>query len=101
MKEIKNVYVLVNNDDLELPLLVCDTLEEIFKSTGFNVSTLFMAIQRNSVIAGKYRLRKVDICEPEDKFNDVKGYIAFCKQECIKPTYFTSLVRYRQYCYGV
>ena len=100
MKEIKCTYVFVKSDELELPIAVADTLDEIVGLTGFNWSLLQRACLRNSLIAGKYRIRKVDIREDEQKFNDVSDYKKFCVLEAIPENDFKSLQRYRQYCFG-
>lgn len=99
MKDIKFTYVFTLADDLELPLVVTDTLEEMVGFTGFNFSCLFKACSRNSVIANRYRLRKVDIRDPEEKFN-FEDYKSYCKSAGLNESSFNSLQRYRQYCFG-
>lgn len=100
MKEIKYTYVFVENDGLELPIFIADTLMEISNLTGFNLGCLYYAVLRNSLIAGKYRIRKVDFRDPDEKFNNITDYLTFCKKENIKSNDFKSLQRYRQYCFG-
>lgn len=99
MKNIKFTYVFSLADDLELPLFVGDTIEEIQAFSGFNWAMLQRAMLRNSVIAGRYRLRRVDIRDPEEKFN-FEDYRNYCKSANLKESSFDSLRRYRQYCFG-
>lgn len=100
MKQVKSTYVFISNDELELPIVVADTLEEIALLTGFNWLCLQRACLRNSLIAGQYRIKKVDIRDDEDRFNDLFDYKKFCLKENIPENNFKSLQRYRQYVYG-
>lgn len=96
----KIVYMLTNNDVLQLPLLVADSLEELSRLTGFNDSTLCLAISRNSVLSGRYLVKRIDIREPEEKFN-FEDFYQFCSKNSIASTNFKSLQRFREDCFGV
>lgn len=99
MKNTNYVYLLVKNDDLELPIFVADTLEELSNMSDIPFMTLYQACVRNSVIQTRYRVRHVDIRDPEERFL-FKDYKDFCKQNNLKESKFSSLQRFRAYCYG-
>lgn len=94
------VYVLTRDDTLELPLIVEDTLEEISKKFNISFWILFRHCADNSVIKGGYRIRKVDIRDPLEKFT-FDDYDRFCIENLLKKTDFKSLQRFRQTCFGV
>lgn len=100
MRVVKNVYVFIKSDELELPIAVADTLEEIELLTGFNWYLLQKACLRNSLIAGQFRIKKIDIREDIDRFNDISDYKKFCQTENIAENKFSSLQKYRQFIYG-
>jgi len=94
------VYLFVEANDLELPMIVTDTLEEMSEMSGYNLKTLYSACERNSLINGKFRIRKVDVRDPEEKF-DFEEYKKFCKDNNLKVSDFKNLQRFRQQSYGV
>lgn len=100
MKDKNCVYIMTKNDDLELPMVVTDTLEEMSFLTGFSIWSLFRHLVKNSVINKKYRIRQVDVRDPEEKFQ-FDEYKKFCKKVGISPANFESLKRFRRDCFGV
>ena len=100
MKKNYYEYLFVKADELELPMLIADSLEELSILSGFNFDCLWKAICRNSIIAGQFRVRKVDIRDPEEKFS-WEEYKVFCKREGLKESYFKSLQQFRNECFGV
>ena len=52
------------------------------------------------MIAGQFRVRKVDTRDPEEKFS-WEEYKVFCDKEGIKQSHFKSLQRFRNECFGV
>ncbi len=99
MKSKNCVYLLTTNDNLELPVFVADTLDEISKKFNIPYFVLYRHCERNVPIANKYRIRQVDIREPFERFL-FKDYKDFCKQNNLKESKFSSLQRFRAYCYG-
>lgn len=93
------VYMFALADEYELPLMVADTIDEIADAFGFSWDCLQRACLRNSVVSGAYRIRKVDIREPEEIFNFLE-YRKFCKKNNIKEGYPASLKRFRCECFG-
>lgn len=96
----KTVYVLCKNDELQLPIIVTDTLQEMSLFTGYAFTTLFQAYLRKSIIAKRYLLLKVNIEEPEDKFNNLEEYLRYCSVHNLKPNRLTTLDEYREVCFG-
>lgn len=105
LKEFQNmkvtcpyVYVLVTNDILELPVIVADSIKELASKLGISIWSCFKHESRDSSIFGQYKIRKVDICEPQDKFNYLE-YKKFCLDNKISQSDFKSLSRFKDYCY--
>jgi len=93
------VYILTNNDEFEFPLLVADTLYEIANYTGLEFNCLFRACCRNSIISNLFKVYKVDIREPQEKFNDINTYREFCFKNNLKESNFNSLILFKKYCF--
>ena len=94
-KKCNYIYTFSMADMYELPMAVADTLEDLSKLTGFGKTTLCMALERNSVVAGSFRVRKVLVNDSEFNFED---YIEFCKTEDLKPSSAISLQKFKEYC---
>ena len=88
------VYEIVTADRYELPLCVADTLDELTKLTKIKKTSLCMALERRSTIAGNCKIVKVFV---KDMNFNVDDYKEFCKTENLKPGYATSLEKFRQY----
>lgn len=100
MKKNYFEYIFVKADEFELPMMSADTLEKLSSMCGYNFDCLCKAVKRNSLIAGQFRVRKVDIRDPEEKFS-WEEYKVFCEKEGLKQGYFKSLQRFRNECFGV
>ena len=101
MKKYDYVYELVTSDRFEFTIQQADSLEEMSKLTGFDINTLKKALIRDSVIAGYYKIYKVDLREPEEQFCDVKKYKKFCVSNNLDENNTESLIAYRKYCFGI
>lgn len=101
MKKGNYVYQLVTADVYEFMVYQTDTLEEMCKLTGFDINALKKALNRNSVISGYYKLYKIDIRDPEEKFCDVDTYKKFCLSNKFDENLAESLIAYRKYCFGI
>lgn len=99
MKNKNCVYIFVTADEYELPIAIADTLEEISELVGYRFGLLYQALKRNSVINCKYRIREVDIRDPEEKFI-FEEYNKFCLKENLSPSNFKNLMRFRRECFG-
>jgi len=94
----KYVYLLVTNDKYEFAISCCDSIQQMSKETGIPYMSLYMSMYRDEPIcAGKYKLYKVDISEPEDKFT-MEEYKLFCAVHDLKPSCFNNLVKYKRVC---
>lgn len=98
MKNKGFLYVLTNDDVLELPQIVTDTLDEMSKLSGIPFFILYRHCLSNRPIMKMYRIRKVDIRDPEEKFS-FDDYDKFCKDYSLPMTNFKSLQLFRSYCY--
>lgn len=94
------LYVFYQNDKYQLPLLVTDNLKDMANMLGYSYDTLVHALYRDSIIANLYKVERVDIREPEDKFNYFE-YLEYCKLNGLIPSRMTSLDKYRNQCYGL
>lgn len=94
-KEVKFIYILVSADKYEFPRAVGDTIEDISRQSNLSWECLQRAFLRNSLIAGKYWLRRVNAKDLEFNFAD---YSEFCKTEGLKPGHAKSLQKFREYC---
>ena len=92
------VYMVVTADKYELPVMVCDSLAELVSMSGFNIDSIKSAILRGSVIDNKYKIYRVDIREPEEKFNE-KEYKKFCQFFNLAEQNFKSIQLFREYCF--
>lgn len=97
MKKSNYVYVLITADKYELPRFVSETLEEMAKKVNLTKVALCLALERKSLICGKYRIIKVDTRDLEFNFAD---YNEFCKTENIKPGHARSIQRFKEYIGG-
>ena len=95
----KFVYVFAFADEYELPLMVADTLDEVSKEFNFSWACLQRALLRNSLIAGMYKIRRVDIMEPKDKFNDFEEYKLFCSEHGLRENNSKSLYLFKEFCF--
>lgn len=94
-KESQYFYILVTADEYEFIKYVGDTIEAISLQSSFTWDCLQRAFLRNSVIAGKYRILRVNDKKLEFDFED---YHDFCKTENLKPGHAKSLQRFKEYC---
>ncbi len=99
MRNKNCVYILTKNDNLELPMIVADTLEEISVLYNIPICTLYRHCISNRPICDKYRVRMVDIRDPEEKFV-FDEYNRFCLKENLVPSNFKNLMRFRRECFG-
>ena len=99
MKNKNYVYVLTKNDDLELPMIVADTIEEISILSKIPYFILYRHCRNNRSIFNQYRIREIDIRDPEEKFV-FEEYNNFCLKENLSPSHFKSLMRFRRECFG-
>ena len=96
----KSCYLLVTADKYELPVCVGDTIEELSCCTGLTWTSLQRGALRNSLIAGKYRIYKIDdVRSDEERFNDVSDYKQFCIKHNLRENNFKSLEAYHKYIY--
>lgn len=99
MRKDKNyIYELVQADKYEFPVLFADTLQELANLTGYKFDKLWSAYRRNATING-YRIYKVDLREPEEKFT-LKEYKLFCEKNNLKLGRFSSIKAFHKWCYG-
>lgn len=99
-KQPTSVYLLVTNDKYELPVsLGADTLKELSKITGFSYYELLNSLYHNYLVSRKYKVIKVDIREPESRF-DYEDYKKYCWTNQIPVDSFKSLEQFKKYCYG-
>ena len=94
MKKHEWNYELVTADRFEQVLASADTMEGLAKAIRIERSALAHALERKSLIAGRYRIIRVD---SKDLGFNVDDYHKFCKTENLKPGYATSLQRFREY----
>ena len=97
MKKSNYIYVLVTADKYELPLCVADTMEDLSKMIHIKRITLTQALERKSLISGKYRVIRVNVKDLEFNFAD---YNEFCKTENIKPGHARSIQKFKEYIGG-
>lgn len=94
MKKNEWNYELVTADRYEQVLASADTMEGLSKLVKIKRITLVQALERKSLIAGRYRVIRVN---SRDLDFDVEDYKEFCKTENLKPGYATSLQKFREY----
>ena len=94
MKKHEWNYELVTADRYEQVLASADTMEGLAKLVKIKRITLTQALERKSLIAGKYRVVRID---SRDFDFDIDDYKKFCKSENLKPGYATSLQKFREY----
>ena len=97
---IKDVYIIYQDDRLKLPIYVADTLVEMAKITGINLKMLSRALNDNKSFLNNLRVEKVDITEPEDKYNE-NTYKKFCKKHNLSVGSFSSHKMFAKECYGI
>lgn len=94
------VYLLVTNDKSELPVsLGADTLKELSLITGFSYNELSHSLYHHYLVNRRYKVIKVDIREPEDRFN-YEDYKLYCWTNQIPVGSFKSLEQFKKHCYG-
>lgn len=60
-KEGKYLWMLVSDDDYELPLIVCDSIEELSKACGKEINTIRSAINHAEKRGSKSRYKRVKL----------------------------------------
>ena len=95
----RSTYVLITADEYELPVVIADTLEDLSNGLDLSYFSCSKAFQRNSLILGKYRIKKVNLVEPQDKFNFI-DYKKYCNDYGYSVSDFKSLNSFKNYCFG-
>ena len=95
----KDVFILYEDDRLKLPIYVADSLLELAEISGIYIKYLTDSYLRGSLCLHKYKVEKVDIREPADKFTE-EEYKKYCKSEKLSVGSFSSLKSFAKYCYG-
>ena len=88
-------YELITADRYEQVLASADTLEGLAKLIRMDKSALAHALTRKSIVAGKYRVIKVNTNDYDFNFYD---YLDFCKTDGLEPKKASSLQRFKEYC---
>lgn len=65
----RTLWMLVDLDNKELPIMVCDSAKELAKECGVRASTVSTAVLRANT--GKCRSRYVRVRIPEEERDDV------------------------------
>lgn len=97
MKKNEWNYELVTADKYEQVLASADTMEGLSKLIHIKRITLAQALERKSLIAGRYRVVRVNSRDLDFDFED---YNEFCKTENIKPGHASSIQRFKEYIGG-
>ena len=93
------VYMLYDSDKYCLPLVVADTIKELSEITNIPYWALEHSVYRGDLIDNRFKVERVDIREPEEKFNYTE-YIAYCFKNNLCTNRFTSLEKFKKYVYG-
>ena len=99
MQDREYVFIIYEDDKLKLPMCVADSLSELARLTGFYYNELRNSYLENRHFNKKYKVEKIDIREPEEKFT-FDEYKKFCKSEKLSVGSFSSLKKFAKYCYG-
>lgn len=89
------VYELVTADKYEMVLALAETMEDLANLVKINRKTLVSALSSRSLIAGQYRVVKVNTKNFEFNFED---YLDFCSTGDLNPKSAKSLQRFKEYC---
>ena len=95
----KSTYILITNDEYELPVLVFDRLEDIAECLGISFMRCFQAFMRNTILFGQYRIKKINLVEPQDNFNFI-SYKKYCEDNGLSVSNFQSLSQFKSLCFG-
>ncbi len=95
----ESVYCLYKNDKLETLVYLGDTLSELSKVSNIPCDTLTTAYYRNYLLYGKYKVKRVELYTPDEKFNFAR-YKHYCFKNKLKPQLASSLDKFRSECYG-
>lgn len=95
----KFVYIIYQDDRLQLPIYVADSLSEMSELTGLHLKFLNRVLSGNETFLNNYKIEKVDIREPEEKFTETE-YKKFCKKHNLQAGSFSSQKMFAKYCYG-
>lgn len=96
--KVTSVYMIVTADEFELPVCLADTMLELSVLSGYNLNTLYSAYLRNMPLACRYNVIKVNIEEPEDRFN-FEDYTKFCKENGLSVGNSNNLEKYWGLCH--
>ena len=67
MKKNDYCYLLITADELELPVLIADTLDKLAKMSGYKYGTLLSAFMRQTILDEKYKVIRVDFDEYDEE----------------------------------
>lgn len=94
------LYILCTDDNFEFPVLVTDNLHEMSNMTGISYNILVHSLYRQVPVATcRCKVIRIDVSDPVEKFK-VENYRDFCVINNISQSSFTSLEKFKKYCYG-
>lgn len=98
-KNILSVYMLVTADKYEFPVCIADSMRKLAIMSGYKIMSLYGSCIRHVPLFGKYYVVKVNIEEPEDRFN-FDDYKTFCKINHLSANNFKNLDKYYYACHS-
>lgn len=83
MKKQEVLYLAVTADELELPLVVCDSVRELAKWAGCPTFKIYYKIN-NKIVDNRWKCRYLKVDLPEDDDEEISLYARACLRKILR-----------------